>query len=522
MARKPRMEAISRNTRGGLRGCLALLGAASVLWACARPGRPPGGPEDRIPPMVVTTWPDTFQTIDPTRDPVVIRFSERISERPTLGRLEDAVLVSPVTGEAQVKHTRSGLEVSVIGGFQENLVYRVRVLNTVKDMFNNQMETPFELVFSTGGEYEAHVLAGVITDRITGEKVDQARVEAREIVEGEDEDEGEESSDGPIYMAKTDTAGIYVLRYVPSGNYEITIYQDNNRNGEPDFPERQGSTTAHLGLLASRKDTIIREIALLQPDTTDAELIRIEAQDSALLNISFDDFLMPGRAIERARVTISREEGESPGIERLLWQHELDSLRAFNDSIRAADSLQAVTDSLQVVADSLEIVTATLRAAGDTVDLPALEGELETLLDRLAPPEPREPEEEEEPEPPPPILPEPSFYAILDGPLTPGQLYTLTLENVQNVNGLRNGGGEAGVTWEPPEEEGEDLPPDTSAAAPPDTASVPPDTSRVPPDTTGIPSEPATPPPEAVLDPPDRSRIGQGAIDPFLHRRRGS
>jgi hypothetical protein len=106
--------------------------------------------------MVETTWPDTFQTIDATRDPVVIRFSERISERPTQGRLEEAVLVSPVTGGTRVKHTRSGLEVSVIGGFKENLVYRVRVLNTVKDMFNNQMETPFELVFSTGGEYEAH------------------------------------------------------------------------------------------------------------------------------------------------------------------------------------------------------------------------------------------------------------------------------------------------------------------------------------------------------------------------------
>jgi hypothetical protein len=359
----------------------------------------------------------------------------------------------------------------------------------------------------------------VITDRITGEKVDQARVDAREIVEGEEE--GDEGSDRPIYMAKTDTAGIYVLRYVPSGNYEITIYQDNNRNGEPDFRERQGSTTAHLGLLPPRKDTIIREVALLQPDTTDAQLVRIEAQDSALLNISFDDFLMPGRAIERTGVTLSREEGESPGVERLLWQHQLDSLRAFNDSIRAADSLQAVTDSLRGVADSLEVVVSSLRAAGDTVDLPGLEGELETLLERLAPPEPTEPEEEEEPVPPPPILPEPSFYAILDGPLIPGQLYTLTVTNVQNVNGLRNGGGEAGVTWEPPEEEGEAPPPDTAAVTPPDTASVPPDTSAVPPYTTGAIRGASAGPPGILPAPADRSRTGQGDADPIPGRWRG-
>ena len=149
--------------------------AVGYAWGCARQGRPTGGPQDRIPPMVVSTWPDTFATVEPTRDPIVITFSERISERPTVGRLDDVVVVSPETGQARVKHTRSGLEISLAGGLRPGLVYRVRVLNTVKDMFNNPMEGPFELVFSTGGAYELNVLAGVVTDRITGEKVDQAR-----------------------------------------------------------------------------------------------------------------------------------------------------------------------------------------------------------------------------------------------------------------------------------------------------------------------------------------------------------
>jgi len=492
--------------------------------------------------MVVSTWPDTFQTIEATRKPVVISFSERISERPTQGRLGDAVLVSPVTGRTQVKHTRAGLEVSVIGGFQTGLVYRVRVLNTIKDMFGNRMEGPFELVFSTGGEYEAHVLAGVITDRITGEKVDQARVEAREKVE--EEEEGGEAPDVPVYMAKTDTAGIYILRYVPSGDYEISIFQDNNRNGEPDFRERQGETTAHLGLLASRKDTIIREVALLQPDTTPAQLIRIQAEDSTLLNVSFDEFLMPGASIERVRIGLFREEGESPGVERLLWQHELDSLRAFNDSIRAVDSLRVVADSLRGVADSLQGVVVTLRAAGDTVELPGVEAALEALELSLEPPEPREPEEEEVAEPPPPILPEPFFYVILDGPLDADQLYQVIVSGVQNVNGLRDGGGETAVTWTPPEPPPADTaavlpdslvaPPDTAAVAPPDTAAVPPDTTATPPDTlvappdttVVLPDTALAPPdttavaPDTTATPPDTTRAAPGVADLFLRRRR--
>jgi hypothetical protein len=430
--------------------------------------------------MVVSTWPDTFETIEPTRDPVLIRFSERISERPTTGRLDDVVVVSPETGAYRVKNTRSGLEISVTGGLRGGLVYRVRVLNTIKDMFNNTMEGPFELVFSTGGEYEQNVLAGVVTDRITGEKVDQARVEAREIPEAPEEEDAERT-DIPVYVARTDTAGIFILRYVPSGQYEVTVYQDNNRNREPDFREAQGTAGAQLGLMAAKQDTVITEVALLQPDTTPARLVRVEAEDSILLRLSFDDFLLTPASLSPVRITLSREEGDSPVVESLLWPHELDSLRAFEDSVRAADSLRLVTDSLQGVADSLQTVLANLQAAGDTLELPEVERALEVLQARLEPPEREEERGEEEAPPiPPPILPEPTIYAFLRTPLAPDQAYQVTVTNVRNINGLTGGGGEASVTWKPPEAP----PPDTAAvlpdslAAPPDTAAVPPDTSR--------------------------------------------
>lgn len=459
---------------------LGFLAAGSAYaLGCARPGRPSGGPEDRIPPMVVSTWPDTFETIEATRDPVKIGFSERISERPTSGRLADAVLVSPETGATRVKHGRSGLEVSLEGGFQSGLVYRVRVLNTVKDLFNNAMEVPFEVVFSTGGAYEEHVLAGVVTDRITGEKVDQARVEAREVREVEAAAGADDLA--PVYVARTDTAGIFVLRYLPSGRYEITIYQDNNRSREPDFRERQGSTTAHFGLLPPRADTLIREVALLQPDTTPAELMRVEAEDSALLRLSFDDFLLTPSSLSPVRVSLSREGGEAPEVQNLLWPHELDSLRAFEDSVRVADSLRLVADSLRLVADSLQGVVETLQAAGDTLELPGVEEALEGILARIEPPEEEAPEEEEEEAPPPPILPQQHFFSILEGPLEPNESYTVTVANVRNVNGLTGGGGEASVTWEPPEP-----PPQDTIGAPPDSSVVLPDTLRVPPDTSRV------------------------------------
>jgi hypothetical protein len=415
--------------------------------------------------MVESTWPDTFEVIEATRDPVVIRYSERISERPTQGSMESAVLVSPATGDPQVKHTRSGLEISVIGGFQPGLVYRVRVLPTVKDMFNNRMEGPFELVFSTGGTYEANVIAGVVTDVITGEPVEGVRVEAREA--------GEE--DPPPYMATTDTAGIYLLRYVPSGSYDISLFEDVNRNGEPDFRELQGEAAGELFPQPAQADTLVQEVTLLRPDTTPAGIIRAEALDSALIEFAFDDFLQTGTSLDQVLVRLTQEEEAGPEVERLLWDHQLDSLQAFEDSVRAEEARIARVDSLQVVADSLQGVLTALQATGDTTAADSVASLLEGIQTRIAPPEPREgvPLPVMEPQPPPPILPQQGFFALLVDPLAPDVLYQVTVTGVVNINSLGGGGGESGVSWTPPEP-----PPDTTAVLP-DTAGVPPDTGAV-------------------------------------------
>jgi hypothetical protein len=476
------------------RGLFALLGMSGILFlpGCARPGRPPGGPDDRIPPMVVATTPDTFALVEANRDPVVFEFSERISERPTQGRLEQSVVVSPVTGDVRVKHSRAGLEVSVIGGFQPDLVYRVRVLNSIKDLFNNPMEGPFELVFSTGGEYEAHVLAGVVTDRISGEAVESVRVEAREVVVSDTGVVVRE--DAPAYLAVTDTAGIYLLRYIPSGSYRITVYQDNNRNQEPDFRELKGETGQTLGQRLPALDTIISDLTLLASDSTVTQVVRVEAEDSTRLKVTFDDYLDPLRPVGPVEAGLFVDPGEEetpteagPEVDQILWQHELDSLMAARDSIRAADSVAMVLDSLRVVADSLELQLGTLQAAGDTLDAPGVEGELESIRTRLEPPDPEgEPEEDEEVAPDEPILPEQHFYVLLTDPMASGQLYRFTVAGVENINGLTGGGGESGVSWtrpDPPPEDSTATPGDSAAAVPDTLASVPdsipPDTGRV-------------------------------------------
>ena len=93
---------LSSPTRAGL-GLSGMIGS-TLLFSCANPGAPTGGPRDLTGPQVVETIPDTFAVVT-TLDQIEIRFDERISERGFQGTLDGAVIVSPESGEVSVRHS---------------------------------------------------------------------------------------------------------------------------------------------------------------------------------------------------------------------------------------------------------------------------------------------------------------------------------------------------------------------------------------------------------------------------------
>lgn len=406
-----------------------------LFAACARPGAPPGGAEDRLPPLVVETEPDTFAVVDEGRRAVRFRFSERISERPSSGLLEDAVRVSPATGRVRVEHDGRSLRVRMDGGFRPDLVYRVTVQPVVQDLFNNTMTDAFELVFSTGGEFHPTLLAGRVVDRITGEPVRDVQVRAVS------------PTDSLVHRARGDSAGIFALRYLPPDEYQLNAYQDRNRNDSVDFSEPQGTRRVILGMADT---VVIEEIALLAPDTTPPVLASADPVDSLSLELTFDDYLDPEVSLEGVEAELVPDSATAdtvpmPAVEGVYHPWVLDSLR------------QARADSAA-------------RAEGEEV------------------PE----EDQESADGPETQLPRQTARVLLMSPLQPGATYRVEVSNVTNIFGTPEGGGS--VAFDVPEA----APPDTAAAdsipedsvgAQADTTGAPSDTTDVPPDTTGTPPD---------------------------------
>jgi hypothetical protein len=416
---------------------------AGTMAACAQPRQPAGGPPVEHAPRVVDVSPEPFEVLSDLRRPVIIRFDERLSERlEGVREWRDAVIVSPETGEVRVRRGRRHIEVSLAGGWQPGLVYRVEVLPVLRDLFNNVREESVELVFSTGAPVPETALAGFVEDRITGRPVRGARIAATH---------GEA---GHTYVALTDSAGFFALRHVPAGPYEVLGWVDQNRNQVADFGEPQDVESVNL----TAADTAVIELQLLARDTTAARLLRAAVTDSQTVELGFDDYFAPGPVDGRARVYRAADstfvvEGELFHATRL-------------DSLRQAD------------------LDAARAEAGQETDPP--EDQEEPRRDPRQRPQaqPRAPEA-----PARGPLPARELILRLPGPLEPETSYFVVVTGVTNIQGVPEGGGRASFrTPAAPD------PPPAPAAPPPA-----PDPAAPPPD-----PDPDAPPPDGEAAVPPR------------------
>ncbi len=455
-------------TRRLIRALVPVLASLGLAAACARQGRPPGGPPDHRPPFVVAVTPDTFATVPPGKGEIKVTFNERISERTSGGPLDDAVSVSPRTGDVRVEHGRDGLNITLDGGFRPGLVYRVRVEPVIQDMFGNTMRVPYEWVFTTGGEFNQNAVGGLVWDRVTGDVLEDVTVLLRP---GQPGTPAFDST--PANAAITDTAGIFTLRYVPADTFTVIAFQDRNRNDQADAFEAQGRRT---GLVVGATDTVVTSLPIMVPDTTPPRVVRIETVDSMTLRVTMDDPLDPLEPLGRVVPGLYREEGNSPAVERILHEREWTALADSLAEARQAAAPTPPADTAAQAGDSAAAAAAAPPSGRPPARLPAAGRPRSAAAAG-------QPTREFLPDGSP--VPTRTFVVRLDGPLEPGEAYTVRVQGVTNLAGLTSESEEAVVTRPVPEAPPAAAASDT-AGVPPDTAAGPPDSLRAPPDTNRV------------------------------------
>ncbi len=255
------------------RRTLAIVLVAAGLAACARVMAPPGWVPDVTPPRLVSTTPEQLAVVPNFKGDVVFHFDEKISEN---GVNDELAVVSPDTGLPVVSKHGSEIRVHPRGGWKPNQVYQVVLLPGFRDLFGNAAKEPAQLVFSTGPAITPTVVAGMLTDRITGLPVASALVQAV-------------GKDSLTYTTASDSAGFFALRYLPEGTYLVRAFLDRNKDRRPQFREPQDTVSANL---APKRDTLlVTQMALLPNDSTPARVLKAEARDSLQIRVTLDDYV---------------------------------------------------------------------------------------------------------------------------------------------------------------------------------------------------------------------------------------
>jgi hypothetical protein len=297
-------------------------------------------------------------------------------------------MVSPETGEVDVDRDGNELRVTIEGGWQPGKVYRVTVLPGLADRFGNARTTTYELVFSTGASIAQNAVGGLVTDRITGRPVANARVELIS------------RADSVVYTTVTDSVGFYAVRSLPPGAYETRVYVDQNRNRQFDPAEAGASQAINV---ATPNDTLAIELALLVRDTTPARLTRADIRDSLQVRLLFDDHTDPAGGLPPMRIT--------------AWQLP-DSLMIIGGSIMTPREFSA----MRARADAARADTA--------------------RADTAAPRPPVRPVEPDTGR----VLPVNELVWVPATPLRPSTRYRITISGYRNLAGIPNGGGSVLVT----------------------------------------------------------------------------
>jgi hypothetical protein len=292
-------------------------------------GPPQGGPEDKVPPVLLATVPESIGSYPEWNRDVEFLFDEVVSEGSTpnfglgTGDLERLILLSPSKGVPKVGWKRDRLTISPREGWKPNRVYRVELLPGLMDLRRNRLDTSAVLTFSTGGPAPTDTLSGIVIDWPAGRAARQALVELVLL------------PDSLVYRTVTDSSGRFRVGPLPRAEYIVFGAIDQNKNNQRERRESYDST--HLA--AARPAAA--PLWLIPRDTLGPRITQVTPNDSVSATVTFSGPLDPYQPAESLVVRLLRQADSSQVPFRSLLPKVLDDslqrlARAAADSARAA------------------------------------------------------------------------------------------------------------------------------------------------------------------------------------------
>jgi hypothetical protein len=295
-------------------------------------GPPPGGPDDKVPPKLLATVPESIGVYPGWHNDVEFRFDEVISEGSTpsmglgTGDLERLILLSPTRAVPVIHWKRDRITVRPREGWRSNRVYRIQLLPGLQDLRRNKTDTTTVITFSTGGELPTDTLRGLVIDWVAGKVALNALVEM--IL----------APDSLTYRTLTDSGGRFTIGPLPRGQWTIFGVIDQNHNLQRERRENYDSAVVVAGT------SVVPALWLIPRDTLGPRIQSITPNDSVSATVAFTEPLDPWQRFDSLVVKfLLQKDSTRVAYRSLLPKPVDDSLQKVAAS--RADSLRAAADT---------------------------------------------------------------------------------------------------------------------------------------------------------------------------------
>jgi uncharacterized protein (DUF2141 family) len=281
-------------------------GASLVLLsACARQLPPPGGPEDRTPPQILSATPEPNATrVSLSARPQFV-FSEKIDH----ASFEQAFFVSPTpSGDKKTRFRWRGKQVEIV--FPDSLdaarTYVITIGTDVRDRRGNRLESAFTLAFSTGDSINTGEIHGkLFHDKRAGVLI-MAYVLSAELPQPN-------PARAPAdYLTQAGEKGDFSLSHLSDGRYRIFALED--RTGDRFYnhgEEPLGVPSRDVVLSPAHRVHRDLNLRLALADTIQPRLTSISAADQTHLELNFDEEVAPVDSLWTRHVHIVSASGDS-------------------------------------------------------------------------------------------------------------------------------------------------------------------------------------------------------------------
>lgn len=210
---------------------LCILSLTSLFASCAQQGAPVGGPEDVMPPRVVSARPANY-SISYNADKILITFDEYLD----MGNFTQELIVSPPMEEKPiVKMRNKTLIIEFEEELKDDVTYTFNFGSGIKDLNEGNELLNFEYVFSTGDFLDSLSIKGKLKNAFDL-SIPESPILVMLYTEFYD---SVPLVKIPYYIGRTDKEGNFAVNNLKPGEYKVFVLMDANNNLLYDLPTEQ-------------------------------------------------------------------------------------------------------------------------------------------------------------------------------------------------------------------------------------------------------------------------------------------